>query len=225
MRSEPPRDPYLAHFDTVAAVSFAIDRKGNVSGRHNGAVVLRDRASEDVISPGEMWFCSLRMNPYGMGNYFARAIRKIDASFFMELCTDQKKGIAEVLWDTCRDEVAAAIAEMQAVPKEVYERTAEDYERRIEDLTEKLDEQSERETCPTVRNTPDGLMSSEFRTGRYSVRVSADGKSLLLTPDDCGEAECRGNLLSGDAIRRVMPFRGGPSVPCRRYGGGVLVSL
>ena len=67
-------------YESVSAVSFHTDRKGNVSGRFRGAVVLRDRSSEEIIRPGETWFCSLRLNPISLGNYFARAIRKVDAS-------------------------------------------------------------------------------------------------------------------------------------------------
>ena len=58
-------------YESVSAVSFHTDRKGNVSGRFRGAVVLRDRSSEEIIRPGETWFCSLRLNPISLGNYFA----------------------------------------------------------------------------------------------------------------------------------------------------------
>ena len=55
-------------YESVSAVSFHTDRKGNVSGRFRGAVVLRDRSSEEIIRPGETWFCSLRLNPISLGD-------------------------------------------------------------------------------------------------------------------------------------------------------------
>lgn len=218
-------------YESVSAVSFHTDRKGNVSGRFRGAVVLRDRSSEEIIRPGETWFCSLRLNPISLGNYFARAIRKVDASFFMELGEGQKKEIAEALWENSRSEIVPLIMESHAVDRDVYEKTSEGYERRIKELTDRLEASVPVTTGvdvpddagPTITDTPQGLFSSLFRTGRYAVRLSADGKNLLLTPDERGEAECRGNILMGHRLRDMMPFCGRPSIPCKIYGDGVLV--
>lgn len=211
----------------VSAVSFHEDRIGNISGRFRGAVVLRDRASEGIIRPGETWFCSLRLNPVGLGNYFASAIRKVDASFFMELEEDRKREIAEILWNNSRSEIIPLMMEMHAVSRELHERISGEYERRIAELTERLGG-----TCPeniaedpVIVDTSEGLFSREFRDGRYAVRTSADGGSLLLVPDGRGETECRGGVLVNRSLRDMMPFHGRQSLRCTRYGGGILIRL
>ena len=90
-------DPYRKS----AVIRFDYDGK-NVSGKYLGVVVYRDRSSESVILPGEIWICSLKPNPSGM-NYFAKAIQKIDASYLHELRKDQQDEIADILWERNRD--------------------------------------------------------------------------------------------------------------------------
>lgn len=211
----------------VSAVSFHEDRMGNISGRFKGAVVLRDRASEGIIRPGETWFCSLRLNPVGLGNYFARAMRKVDASFFMELEEDRKREIAEILWKSSRREIIPLIMEAHAVSRELHEKVSGEYERRIAELTERLGDVTPQSISedPVIADTPEGLFSPEFKDGRYAVRTSANGGSLLIVPDGRGETECRGGVLVNRNLRHMIPFRGRRSVPCTRYGGGVLISL
>lgn len=85
-----------------AIVRFDYDEKQNVSGTYNGMFVYRDYNSNTIL-PGDIWICSLTLNPKTHSNYFAKPMQKIDASFLFQLNQEQKEEIANAIWETNKD--------------------------------------------------------------------------------------------------------------------------
>lgn len=107
-------DRDLDNLRRTAVLTFVNDNHGNISSRYNGRLVYRDRASIEVIRPGETWIVALIPNPSSDRNYFAAAIQRIDSSFLFELKKDQIDEIADALWNTQREKIEPIIIEKYA---------------------------------------------------------------------------------------------------------------
>jgi hypothetical protein len=123
-------------------ITFDYDDRGKISGRYKGLFVYRDKNYENVMSPGETWICTLDLNPQTNGNYFAKPLKRIDASFVFELKKDQIGEIAEFIWDKQRDQIEPLMKEkyMQTISTQiakVIEETKSEYEAQIKEMSQK----------------------------------------------------------------------------------------
>jgi len=87
-------------FRKNAILTFLEEDNGKVIARLRGVPVFRHRDSEKEISPGDTWICSLDTSRETY--YFAKGLKKIDASFMYELKKDQIEEIANAVWNAQR---------------------------------------------------------------------------------------------------------------------------
>jgi hypothetical protein len=97
--------------EMTAILTFTLDERGNVSSRYMGLFVFRNRDSGETIQPGETWIVSLTENPNTGKNYFAKPIKKLDASFMFELKKDQMDEIADYIWKKHADTITPQLNE------------------------------------------------------------------------------------------------------------------
>ena len=86
----------------AAVVRFDYDEKNNLSGQYNRKFVYPDWNHTADIRAGEIWLVTLTENPKTYANYFAKPLRKIDASFLYEMNKDQLDSLALFLWNENR---------------------------------------------------------------------------------------------------------------------------
>lgn len=86
----------------AAVVRFDYDEKNNLSGQYNRKFVYPDWNHTADIRAGEIWLVTLTENPKTYANYFAKPLRKIDASFLYEMNKDQLDSLALILWNENR---------------------------------------------------------------------------------------------------------------------------
>jgi len=128
-----------------AIVAFDYDDRGNVSGRHKGMVVYRNKKYENEILPGETWICTLEQNPQTGMNYFAKPLKRIDASFMFELKRDQLSEVADCIWNKYRESIEPVMEERhgEKVKAEIINAVGEtrsEYESRINEASAKVQE-------------------------------------------------------------------------------------
>ncbi len=97
-------DPYAR----VAILSFNEDRN-RVCAKFNGKNVYPHNMFKDRIKNGDVWVCSLTIN--GNTNYFARGIKKLDASFLMELNKGDIDTVVDFLWENNRASLEPVLEE------------------------------------------------------------------------------------------------------------------
>lgn len=188
----------------MTVLTFSSDTHGNVSSKYHGMIVYRDRGSEDTILPGETWIVSLTLNPATERNYFARAIKRLDASFMFELSKDQIDEIADCLWKTQRDKVEPVLLEKYAdlhkeqVEKEVLERTSK--------MTAELESANERADAMEHKSMEDERI------------IDSLNKKLALREAAAPQA--------GAAVRQAAPVAGiaDEDVTVMRIGPDTLIS-
>ena len=137
------------------------------------------------------WICSLEIVH---GLYRATPIRKIDASFFMELKRSQKDEIISSLWENHKEELLPELKEL----KELYAQTLEgDIERAVEEATRSLNQtiDSLKEEKAELERT---LQTYGYIAGKVSERMPETSSGEFI-PD-------KGIALGSDInVKRVSP--------------------
>ncbi len=98
-----------------------------VRAKHNGVNVF-PKAGLGNITEGA-WICTLERS---RDMYYAIPVRRIDASFFMELRRSQKDEIIDALWEKHKEELIPELKELYA------ETLQNDIEKAVSDATESL---------------------------------------------------------------------------------------
>lgn len=275
-----------------AIVGFDYDDNGNISGKHNGRMVYRDSSTERKILAGETWIVQLTLNPKTGTNYFAKAVRRIDASFLFELNREQRDEIAEAVWSRHRQELEPDMRKLYEnrtqlrIANEVYKvNQAHEEEKElmradIDDLKKSVDEAEARvselsadleaalaakaalekdlegrdalieklksspapeaaaakpsksskskkkaEADPdewnggkgmvgmlpytVTRTGPDTLWSDMFGNKLYKVRISKDGKNMVMRHEkNHGNVACRDGVMCLEGLGAISPWNG-----------------
>ncbi len=79
------------------AILFERDEEG-IYGRYKGLRVFEDRDHVGIVRPGQVWICTLELNPRTGRNYFATPARLVDASLILEAAGDEIAALAERIW-------------------------------------------------------------------------------------------------------------------------------
>ncbi len=98
-----------------------------IRSKHNGVNVY-PKTGFGIITEGA-WICTLERS---RDMYYAIPVRKIDASFFMELRRSQKNEIIDALWEGHKEELMPELKELYA------ETLKNDIEKAVSDATESL---------------------------------------------------------------------------------------
>jgi uncharacterized coiled-coil protein SlyX len=132
----------------AAVVRFDYDDKNNLSGQYNRKFVYPDWDHTDVIRAGDIWLVTLTDNPKTYANYFAKPLRKIDASFLYEMNKSQLDSLAISLWENNRAILEPFMEERyqdvmnEHIGKALEERT-EELNKKIAELEAQLQEMRE----------------------------------------------------------------------------------
>lgn len=121
--------------DTVI-LTFERDAKtNNIISKHKGRFVFRDKNHEDRIFEGETWICSLTLKS---SYYFAKGVRRLDASFLLELKREQMEDMAEVIWKEHRGKVEPILEEKykEVTKRAISEKVAEACEEKDREIGE-----------------------------------------------------------------------------------------
>lgn len=95
-------EEYWGPLSNIEVLRFETDSSGRIFSRHSGKAVYPNWSYPESFHSGEIWVCSLELNPKNGGNYFATPVQRIDSSFLYEMEKEQISEFAINIWNSNR---------------------------------------------------------------------------------------------------------------------------